>query len=156
VDEICHEVLLVAWQQAERFQGKARLATWLCGIAQHRAQKAWQRVARQHAAPLPKSSVGDTAADPEALLLHHEQHQCLARAVAQLPPDLRVVVEAAYYQAVPYEAIAACLGCTVGTVQTRLVRARRRLRASLIRGEGRYPAPVMQITTGRSPRLGKL
>src|SRR5687767_1613420 len=49
VDEVCHEVLLVAWQQAERFQGQVRLATWLCGIAKHRTQKAWQRVARQHA-----------------------------------------------------------------------------------------------------------
>jgi RNA polymerase sigma factor (sigma-70 family) len=67
------------------------------------------------------------------LLRHREQHQCLSRAVAQLPPDLRVVVEAAYYQAAPYEAIATRLGCTVGTVQARLLRARRRLRASLVR-----------------------
>ena len=50
VDEVCHDVLLVAWQQAGRFQANARLSTWLCGIARHRVQKAWQRVARQHAA----------------------------------------------------------------------------------------------------------
>jgi RNA polymerase sigma-70 factor (ECF subfamily) len=137
VDEVCHDVLLVAWQQAERFQGKARLSTWLCGIAQHRAQKAWQRMARQPAPPLPPSLAGDAAADPEGLLLHQEQQQGLARAVAQLPPDLRVVVEAAYYQAASYEAIACCLGCPVGTVQARLVRARRRLRAALVRtGQG--------------------
>ena len=133
LDDVCHEVLLVAWQQAERFQAKARLSTWLCGIARHRAQKAWQRVARQHAAPLPTSPAGDVAADPEILLLHQEQKQLLARAVAQLPPDLRGVVEAAYYQAASYEAIATRLGCSVGTVQARILRARRRLRASLVR-----------------------
>lgn len=133
VDDVSQEVLLVAWQRAERFQAKARLATWLCGIARHRAQKAWQRVARQHAATSPTSPVGDTAADTEVLLLHQEQHQCLAHAVAQLPPDLRIVVEAAYYQATPYEAIATRLGCSVGTVQARLFRARRRLRVSLVR-----------------------
>jgi RNA polymerase sigma factor (sigma-70 family) len=73
------------------------------------------------------------AADPEVLLLHQEQHQCLTRAVRQLPPDLRVVVEAAYYQAASHEAIATRLGCSVGTVQARLWRARRRLRAFLVR-----------------------
>jgi RNA polymerase sigma-70 factor (ECF subfamily) len=133
LDDVCHEVLLVAWQQAARFQAKSRLSTWLCGIARHRAQKAWQRVARQRAVPLPPSHAGDAAADPEGLLLHQEQQQLLARAVAQLPPDLRVVVEAAYYQAASYEAIARRLGCPVGTVQARLVRARRRLRAALVR-----------------------
>jgi RNA polymerase sigma-70 factor, ECF subfamily len=137
VDDVCHDVLLVAWQQAGRFQPKARLSTWLCGIAQHRAQKAWQRVTRQHTATRPTSPAGDAAADPEGLLLHQEQHQDLARAVAQLPPELRVVVEAAYYQAASYEAIATRLGCPIGTVQTRLFRARRRLRAALVRaGQG--------------------
>jgi RNA polymerase sigma-70 factor (ECF subfamily) len=142
VDDVCHDVLLVAWQQAERFEAKARLATWLCGIARHRAQKAWQRVARQYAATLPTSPAGNTAADPAVLLLHQEQHQGLARAVAQLPPDLRVVVEAAYYQATPYDAIATRLGCSVGTVQARLVRARRRLRASLIRRDRQVAASL--------------
>jgi RNA polymerase sigma-70 factor (ECF subfamily) len=133
LEDVCHEVLLVAWQQAERFQAKSRLSTWICGIARHRAQKAWRRVVRQDATTRPVSPTGDTAADPEGLLLHQEQQQLLARAVAQLPPDLRVVVEAAYYQAASYEAIARRLGCPVGTVQTRLVRARRRLRAALVR-----------------------
>jgi RNA polymerase sigma-70 factor (ECF subfamily) len=141
VDEVCHEVLLVAWQQAERFQGKVRLTTWLCGIGKHRAQKAWQRVTRQRASPLPTSQAGDAVADPVALLLQHEQHEGVAHAVAQLSPDLRTVVEAAYYQAIPYEAIATRLGCTVGTVQARLVRARRRLRAILVREERKYLAP---------------
>jgi RNA polymerase sigma-70 factor (ECF subfamily) len=140
VDDICHDVLLIAWQQAARFQPKARLTTWLCGIAQHRVHKAWRQVARQAAATRPTSLAGDVAADPALLLLYQEQHQGLACAVAQLPPDLRVVIEAAYYQATSYEAIATRLGCAVGTVQARLVRARRRLRVALVRaGQGSGP-----------------
>jgi CheY-like chemotaxis protein len=69
------------------------------------------------------------------IILYQEQQQCLARAVAQLPPDLRLVVEAAY------EAIASRLGCTVGTVQARLGRAWRRLRAALVR-VGQGPGPL--------------
>jgi len=134
-DDVCHDVLLIAWQQAARFQPNARLSTWLCGIAQHRVQKAWRQVARQSAAPRPAPPAGDVAADPALLLLHQEQHQGLACAVAHLPPDLRVVVEAAYYQAASSEAIATRLGCSVRTVQERLVRARRRLRAALVRAE---------------------
>ena len=140
VDDVCHDVLLIAWQQAARFLPNARLATWLCGIARHRVHKAWRQVARQPTAPRPTSPAGDVAADPALLLVHQEQHQGLASAVAQLPPDLRLVVEAAYYQGASYEAIATRLGCPVGTVQARLVRARRRLRAALVRA-GRAPAP---------------
>jgi RNA polymerase sigma-70 factor (ECF subfamily) len=133
VEDVCHDVLLVAWQQAARFEGKARLATWLCGIAQHRAQQAWRRVARQVAASRPTSPVEKAAADTEGLLLHQEQHQGLAHAVVQLPPDLRAVIEAVYYQDASYQAIATRLGCSVETVQTRLVQARRRLRTALVR-----------------------
>jgi RNA polymerase sigma-70 factor (ECF subfamily) len=133
LDDVCHDVLLIAWQQAARFQPHARLSTWLCGIALHRVHKAWRQVGRQYAATRPAAPTGEAAADPEGLLLHQEQCRVLAHAVAQLPPDLRVVVEAAYYQAAPYEAIATRLGCSVGTVQARLGRARRRLRAALAR-----------------------
>ncbi|HEY5867616.1 MAG TPA: sigma-70 family RNA polymerase sigma factor [Candidatus Tectomicrobia bacterium] len=147
VDDVCHDVLLVAWQQAARFQPQARLSTWLCGIARHRAQKAWQRVARQHAATRPTFPAEDAAADPQVLLVHQEQHQSLARAVAQLPPDLRLVVEAAYYHAASSEAIAARLGCSVGTVQTRLMRARRRLRAALLRAVQVSDPLCKEITT---------
>jgi RNA polymerase sigma factor (sigma-70 family) len=81
----------------------------------------------------PPSPAGDAAADPEVLLLHQEKNPHLARAAAQLPPELRVVVEAAYYQGASCAVIATRLGCPMGTVQTRLVRARRRLRTTLIR-----------------------
>jgi RNA polymerase sigma-70 factor (ECF subfamily) len=138
VDDVCNDVFLVAWQRAERFQPSARLSTWLCGIARHRVQKVWERIPRQSAAVMPAPRDCDTAADPAVLLMHEEAHQGLAHAVAQLPPKLRVVVEAAYYQAASCDAIAASLGCPVGTVQTRLFRARRRLRALLVR-EGQTP-----------------
>ena len=85
------------------------------------------------------------AADPEVLLLHQEQQQLLARTVAQLPPDLRVVVEAAYYQAASYKAIATRLGCPVGTVQARLLRARPVACRPGPGGAGLRP-PVTQIT----------
>jgi DNA-directed RNA polymerase specialized sigma24 family protein len=87
VDEVCHDLLLVAWQQAARFQPQARLSTWLCGVARHRVQKAWHRVARQSATLRPASPAGEAGANPAALLLHQEQHQGPARAVVQLPPE---------------------------------------------------------------------
>lgn len=133
IDDVCNDVFLVAWQRAGCFQATARLSTWLCGIARYRALKAWGRAARLSAADVPLSPSGEAAVDPGLLLLREEKYQGLARAVAQLPADLRVVVEAVYYQAASCEAIAVRLGCPIGTVQTRLFRARRRLRASLVR-----------------------
>jgi RNA polymerase sigma-70 factor (ECF subfamily) len=131
VDEVCNEVMLVVWQQAERFQPHACLSTWIFGIAKRQAHKAWAQLARQQAVPQNAPEAPAMLPDPEGLLVAQERSRGIAQALTQLPPPQRAVVEAVYYQAASHAAIAARLECAVPTVKTRLAQARRRLRASL-------------------------
>ena len=55
----------------------------------------------------------------------------MARAVAALPDDLREIIELRHFQDATYDEIADILGCPVGTVMSRLYRARKALRAKL-------------------------
>lgn len=55
----------------------------------------------------------------------------LGRALADLPPEQRSVVELTYYADLGYEAIAMLLECPVNTIKTRMFHARRRLREVL-------------------------
>ncbi|HEY4573032.1 MAG TPA: sigma-70 family RNA polymerase sigma factor, partial [Thermoanaerobaculia bacterium] len=68
---------------------------------------------------------------PESLLARRELASVLGRAMAQLPPEQRAVVELTYYQGCSYPEIAAIVGCPVNTVKTRMFHARRRLREVL-------------------------
>jgi RNA polymerase sigma-70 factor (ECF subfamily) len=77
----------------------------------------------QHATT-PQTSV-------ELSLLAAERHRLVARAIEQLSPEQREVIELRHFQDLSYEEMAQILGCPTGTVMSRLYRARRALRQHL-------------------------
>jgi RNA polymerase sigma-70 factor (ECF subfamily) len=135
--EVAGDSFAVAWRSAGRFEGRSRVSTWLFGIAYRLAARARGRRARL-AAEVALDEAGSIA-DPgsagvEAALLAHR----LAGALEELPPAQRAVVELTYANGLGYPEIAAILGCPVGTVKTRMLHARRRLRAKLGIGGGTH------------------
>jgi len=128
--DVLTEVLLVFWQKAARCDPHTPLIAWLLGIARHKAFKA-----RRAARPRPIPPLAEAAASaPEALevrVTQHERARAVRQAVAGLPPAERQVVEWTYYHDLSYPEIAARLACSVNTVKTRIVRARRRLAPQL-------------------------
>jgi RNA polymerase sigma-70 factor (ECF subfamily) len=81
---------------------------------------------------------GDRAgADPEAELLRHADAELLRQAIAALPVGFREVIVLREIEGLPYKEIAAVAGIPIGTVMSRLARARRHLQDDLIaRGIG--------------------
>jgi RNA polymerase sigma-70 factor (ECF subfamily) len=71
------------------------------------------------------------AADPEGALTAPLLSDEVTRALAELPEDYRLVVVLADLEGLSYKAIATLVGCPVGTVMSRLFRARRQLEARL-------------------------
>ena len=97
-DEVAQEVFVRAWRGLGRFQGRAKLSTWLYRITFNEAQRALSR---------RRPAGGDTAADdedpvaavaadehhgPHAQALDREFSEVLDRALARLPPEWRVAV----------------------------------------------------------------
>ena len=82
-EEVCHDVMLVMWQQAERFPTTVPLLAWLCGIARHKAHKAWARSAT--AAGYRRCREFRTPGVPEELLLARNPERILAQALDALP-----------------------------------------------------------------------
>lgn len=66
-------------------------------------------------------------ADPEALLMRREAVNDVRRAIAALPPDFREVIVLREIEGMPYKEIADVIGAPIGTVMSRLSRARERL-----------------------------
>jgi len=131
--EVTQEAMVRAWENLERFRGDSPFAGWLTRIAVYlalnrlREQKKFIRPEdmQQHDAVLEQSA--HPGASPLHELLDKEAQRALETALSELPPDFRVPLVLRIYDDYSYEEIAEALDLPIGTVMSRLFRARARL-----------------------------
>ena len=134
-EEITQDVFLALLRQGHQFDPNvARLSTWLCGIARRLIWKHLERARRFK--PLEASDdrpPGDAAGatDPGVLLSRKEAAIVVQRGIDRLPPDLREVLVLCELEELKYEDAAVALHIPIGTVRSRLYRAKRQLAALL-------------------------
>jgi RNA polymerase sigma-70 factor (ECF subfamily) len=112
--------------------------TWLLTVVR-RAAYDW--LAERRAWPIPaadEESLGpaDESFDPERLAVRRADREMLRRALEELPPEFREVTVLREFEGLSYQQIAVVAGVPVGTVMSRLSRARRQLRRELARCPG--------------------
>ena len=128
-EDAVSQAILQAWQSLDKLRDKDAVRPWLvkiavnCAYALRRKQK---RVV--YLDDLPQ----EPAAPPPA------QYDGLWEAVCALPPDRRAAVTLFYYEDMPEREIAKVLGVPLGTVKSRLSRARKQLKEMLCDKEGSY------------------
>lgn len=134
-EEVTQEVFLALIKQAGRFDpARAELATWLCGIARNMIWKQIKTRDRWRSASADEEE-GQTLApedDPDATLSRKEAVAIVRHGMEALPLPLKEVVVLCEFEELTYERAAAVLGVPVGTVRSRLHRAKARL-AQLLR-----------------------
>lgn len=139
VEEVLNDTLYAVWRRPEAFHGKSKLSTWIFAIAYRKALKAMNR---QDEPPLDDSWIAHAPSDearPDELLEGRETSTLLGRAIDELSPDHRAVVNLCYFQDMAYREIAEVMGCPVDTVKTRMFHARRRLKSRLAGELGDHP-----------------
>jgi RNA polymerase sigma-70 factor (ECF subfamily) len=137
-EDVAQETFIRAYRSLTRFRGDSSFKTWLYTIATNAARTGLERRVRRNrledeslddeAAPLAAGDVPAGGADAETTLV---QRESIDRALAALPPDLRIAVVLRDVEGLDYKEIAAATGAPIGTVESRIFRARRRLRALL-------------------------
>jgi len=134
-EEVAQEAFLRAHRAIGSFRGEAKLSTWLYGIASrlclNRLAGGERRLVRGGEAELER--LAESGADPAADLERSEVEQALHRAIAELPEERRIVVVLRDLEGLSYEEIAAALELELGTVRSRLHRARMDLKDKLER-----------------------
>ncbi len=133
VEEVVNDVMLVIWQQADRFGERSRLSTWIFGIAYRTALKRLRSAGRIPDGPdIDELEIVDhSEPEPDAELSRKQLQELLADALAQISPEQRAVVELTYYHGYSYPEIAQIVGCPPNTVKTRMYHARQRLKKLL-------------------------
>ncbi|MBP1852472.1 RNA polymerase sigma-70 factor (ECF subfamily) [Rhizobium halophytocola] len=127
-EEIANDTLMVVWRTADRFEGRSKPSSWIFGIAYRLSLKQRQSLGRRKGEVVLDENLVDDNSDTADAVMRQKD---LDGALQQLTPELRAVVELTYYNGYLYTEIAEILGCPVGTVKTRMMTARRRLRAML-------------------------
>lgn len=146
VPDLAQETFLRAWRALPKFRGESQFYTWLYRIAINTAHRA---MARQQRDPVltesalqprdsdedetflrrPEPSSGET---PETLLAAQEIADAVNAAMQALPEELRQAITLREIEGMSYEDIATAMQCPIGTVRSRIFRAREAI-ASRIR-----------------------
>lgn len=149
-EDIAQEAFLKAYRAIHSFRGDSAFYTWIYRIAINTAKNALVSAKRRpldYDLDLQDPEQNERAgrlrdeATPESLLLTDEIRQTVDAAIAALPEDLRRAVVLREYEGLSYEDISAAMDCPVGTVRSRIFRAReaidRQLRPVFDAGLGR-------------------
>ena len=142
--DLAQDTFLQAFRSIASFRGDADLKTWLYRIAVNQARNRrrwWHRRRREQTFSLDapddeNSTLGARLQDenyetPEAGVLRREREAHLMRALSALTRDAREVVVLRDIEGLSYEEVASTLDVSVGTVKSRLSRARAELRRRL-------------------------
>lgn len=133
VMDVVQEAFIKAYRALPSFRGESAFYTWIYRIAINTAKN--YLVAQGRRPPdgdIDSSNVdqieGETElkdnATPERLLLRDEIEKTVTDAIARLPEDLRVAITLREFEGLSYEEIAEAMNCPVGTVRSRIFRAR--------------------------------
>ncbi len=132
-EEVLQDTFLGVWRSAASFRGEGEVGAWLWGIARRRLVSAARRERRHIVIPLvwDTGRGAESADDPSRVVESMDEAGRLRRAVAKLPSDQRIAVEAVHLDGMSVSRAAQAAQVAPGTVKSRLFRARTRLRAEL-------------------------
>jgi RNA polymerase sigma-70 factor, ECF subfamily len=139
-EDVAQEAFVKAYRALGSFRGDSAFYTWLYRIAVNTARNTMasrQRRPIEYEADLSESEQSAVDArmkdtdTPEAAALSEEIHQTVNRAVEELPEDLRTAIILREIEGLSYEEIATAMDCPVGTVRSRIFRAREAIDRSL-------------------------
>ncbi|MDA9941765.1 RNA polymerase sigma factor RpoE [Luminiphilus sp.] len=132
VEDVTQEAFIKAYRAIDKFRGDSAFYTWLYRIAANAAKN--HLVSRRRRpgadATIEDAELGQQAellADvgtPEAVAMGEELAVVVEEALAALPEELRAALTLREFEGLSYDDIAAVLDCPVGTVRSRIFRAR--------------------------------
>ena len=133
VEEVVNDTFLIAWQQAPRFEGRSRVATWLLGIARYRALGAVKaRQAHPESMEQHEATLVDPSERVDARMQREDSSDYLKRCLAMLPREQALLIELHYFSDKSLKEAAALTGVPLNTIKTRMFLARKKFATMLV------------------------
>jgi len=132
-EDIVSEAFIEVWRQADRFEGRSSVSTWIMSIARFKALSVRRRRLEVEVHEDLAETVADHRSSPEQILLDLDRGAQLRACLSQLSPDHREIIDLVYYHDKTIEEAAEIVGVPKNTVKTRMFYARKRLAQLLSR-----------------------
>ena len=141
IEDVAQEAFIKAYRALPQFRGDSAFYTWLYRIALNTARN-WQAASfRRPSTVMPlENEDGETfdqidglsdESTPESLMASRQVAQAVNAAIDELPDDLRAAIVLREIEGMSYEEIASTMQCPIGTVRSRIYRAREAIAARL-------------------------
>jgi RNA polymerase sigma-70 factor (ECF subfamily) len=132
VEDVTQEAFIKAYRALEKFRGDSAFYTWLYRIAANAAKNHLVAKGRRPGADatiedaegFEEGGMLSESASPEALAMGSELAEVVEYALNALPDELKAALMLREFDGLSYDDIADVLGCPVGTVRSRIFRAR--------------------------------
>jgi len=152
VEDIAQDTFLKAYRRLETFQRQSSFSTWLYRIAVNTALDFLKRTGRSPvqavedpeltASPVRgQAGSGVAIAAPDASLRKEEIARITREVLGELPEIFRTVLVLREFEDMPYQQMAEVLGISIGTIESRLFRARARFKEAMIRLHPEFATP---------------
>ncbi|MCA3220995.1 MAG: RNA polymerase sigma factor RpoE [Burkholderiales bacterium] len=141
IEDVAQEAFIKAYRALPNFRGESAFYTWLYRIAINTAKN--HLVAQGRRAPTTTETEVEDAENfdeadqlrdyntPDAMLLSRQVGEAVNRAIEKLPEDLRTAIVLRELEGLSYEEIAEAMNCPIGTVRSRIFRAREAIAGEL-------------------------
>ena len=120
-------MFLDVWRQADRFEARSSVSTWILSIARFNALSARRRRPEAELDETIEATLVDPSDDPALALEKKSQREALRRALAKLSSDHREIIDLVYYHEKSIDEAAQIIGIPAATVKTRMFYARKKL-----------------------------
>lgn len=134
LEDVAQEAFIKAYRALPQFRGESAFYTWLYRIAINTARNWLSSVGKRPSAPNAiESEDGETfnetdslsdISTPESMVASREVAETVNSAIEELPEELRTAIVLREIEGMSYEDIAQTMGCPIGTVRSRIFRAR--------------------------------
>ena len=126
-EDLVSEVFLDVWRQAEAFESKSQVSTWLLAIARNKALSMLRRRSNEELDDEVAEFIEDPSDNPEAAMFKSQRASVLQDCLTQLSPAHREIVDLVYYHEKSVEEVAEIISVPANTVKTRMFYARKRI-----------------------------
>jgi RNA polymerase sigma-70 factor (ECF subfamily) len=126
-EDLVSEVFFDVWRQAERFESRSQVSTWLMAIARNKALSVLRRRTTEELDEEVAEFIEDPADNPEVMMQKTQRSAVLQDCLGQLSPAHREIIDLVYYHEKSIDEVAEIIGVPQNTVKTRMFYARKRI-----------------------------
>lgn len=132
--DILNDVMLEVWRSAGSFQGRAKVTTWLLGIAHNKIVDHWRKKGAREFTEVDENMEDESAhASPEVAAAAASDSKLLRECMAKLKAEHREILHLIFFEELGFSEIAEIIQVPEGTVKSRAHHARTQMKQQLAR-----------------------